>query len=170
VGSRPSLIDVQSDEETMTELSDRIREIVDALPLASGMRVVEIGCGPGAAARAVCARVGPTGRVLAVDRSPRAIDQLIRASAHLIDTGRLTPLVADADELVLPSGACPFDLAFAVRVGVFDGRHPDGYEAALRAVRRVLTPQGRMFIDGGNPLREIDLGRPAEPGNSTRET
>ena len=34
------------------ELSDRLRAILEALPLRPGLRVLEIGCGPGALARA----------------------------------------------------------------------------------------------------------------------
>lgn len=57
----------------------------------------------------------------------------------------------------------------STRVGMFDGRHPDGYDAALQAVRRVLTPQWQLFVDGGNPLRDTDFGRPPEPWKSTQE-
>ena len=60
----------------MAGLSSRLRQIVDALPLTPGLRVIELGCGPGAAAREVAERVGPTGHVLAVDRSAKAIAQL----------------------------------------------------------------------------------------------
>ncbi|MTI89705.1 MAG: SAM-dependent methyltransferase, partial [Balneolaceae bacterium] len=35
------------------KLSQRLSAIVEALPLKPGLRVLEIGCGPGAAARAV---------------------------------------------------------------------------------------------------------------------
>lgn len=50
-------------------LSPRLSRIVEALPLDPGMRVIEIGCGPGAAVRAVADRVDPNGHVLAIDRS-----------------------------------------------------------------------------------------------------
>lgn len=30
-----------------TKISKRLQDIIDALPLKSGMRVIEIGCGPG---------------------------------------------------------------------------------------------------------------------------
>lgn len=39
-----------------TKLSKRLLEIVDALPLRDGIRVLEIGCGPGAMAREISRR------------------------------------------------------------------------------------------------------------------
>ena len=119
------------------------------------MRVIEIGCGPGAAARAVANRVGPHGHVLAVDRSAKAIAQLRETAADLIVVGRLTPCHAEAEELELEPGVDPFDIAFAVRVGAFDGRHPEAGAKAMERLRRALVSDGRLFVDGGNPLREI---------------
>jgi cyclopropane fatty-acyl-phospholipid synthase-like methyltransferase len=55
-------------------LSPRLAAIVDALPVRPDSRVLEIGCGPGAAARAVAARL-TTGHILAVDRSATAVAQ-----------------------------------------------------------------------------------------------
>lgn len=48
-----------------------------------------------------------------------------------------------------------------------DGRHPPLYDRALASLRWALTPHGRLFIDGGDPLREIDLDR--QWAGSTRE-
>lgn len=61
------------------KLSKRLSEIVDALPLKKGMRVLEIGCGPGAAAREVAKRIDH-GQVLAIDRSAKAIQLAVRSS------------------------------------------------------------------------------------------
>jgi SAM-dependent methyltransferase len=144
----------------MPSLSDRLREIVDALPLREGMRVIEIGCGPGAAAREVAIRVGPSGHVLAVDRSQRAVDQVVRSCGELIAAGRLSVRTSSAEHLVLDRGEQLYDLAFAVRVGAFDGRHPERYEAAVRRVAAALVPEGRLFIDGGDPLRDLTLPKP----------
>lgn len=45
-----------------------------------------------------------------------------------------------------------------VRVGAIDGRHPEAGERALR--RLVLATAGaRLLIDGGDPLREVDIPR-----------
>jgi SAM-dependent methyltransferase len=133
-------------------LSARLKTIVDALPLAPGLRVLEIGCGPGAAAREVASRIG-SGYVLGIDRSPRAIAQAtaIGTEAHL------SFRTVAVENFELEPGEEPFDLAFAVRVGALDGRHPELEERARRRIRDALAPQGRLFIDGGDPLREIPL-------------
>jgi SAM-dependent methyltransferase len=138
-------------------LSSRLEAIVEALPLRPGLRVIEIGCGPGATAREVAERVGPHGHVLAADRSARAIAQLTTSSADLIAAGRLTARQVAAEELELAPGEERYDIAFAVRVGAFDGRHPRAGAVALAQVARALVPGGRLFIDGGNPLRELAL-------------
>jgi SAM-dependent methyltransferase len=141
----------------VADLSPRLREIVDAMPLRSGLRVVEIGCGPGAAAREVAHRVGPDGHVLAVDRSAKAIEQLRSSAPELLADGRLSTRVTPVEDLALETGEAPFDLAFAVRVGALDGRHPESGAVALERLAQVLVPGGRLFIDGGDPLREIAL-------------
>jgi SAM-dependent methyltransferase len=135
-------------------LSARLKTIVDALPLAPGLRVLEIGCGPGAAAREVAARIG-SGFVLGIDRSPSAIAQ----ATALCDPGEahLSFRVVAVEDFELEAGEEPFDLAFAVRVGALDGRHPELEQRARRRIRDALAPHGRLFIDGGDPLREIPL-------------
>lgn len=136
-------------------LSSRLANVVAALPLRPGLRVIEIGCGPGAAARAVANHVGPQGHVLAVDRSAKAIMQLTAAASALIAAGRLTPRHVAAEALVLEPGEERYDLAFAIRVGAFDGRHPAAGRLALERLGHALVQGGRLFVDGGDPLREI---------------
>ena len=61
------------------DLSARLAAVVDALSLRPGLRVLEIGCGTGAAARAVADRIGD-GHVLAIDRSAKAVAQTLAGS------------------------------------------------------------------------------------------
>ena len=138
------------------EISPRLAEIVDALPLKPGLRVLEIGCGPGVAARAVVERIG-SGHVLAIDRSAKAIQQARVACKAEIDSGRLSLRNVAAEDLELQKGEKPYDIAFAVRVGALDGRHPEAGKRARQRIARVLVKGGRLFIDGGDPLREISL-------------
>lgn len=140
----------------MTAISARLLEIVEALPLRPGLRVLEIGCGPGVAARAVAERIG-TGYVLGIDRSAKAIALAIDGSGSLIEQGVLGFRQAAAEDLSLEPGEAPYDIAFAVRVGALDGRHPEAGEAARARIKAALVPGGRLFIDGGDPLREVVL-------------
>jgi SAM-dependent methyltransferase len=117
--------------------------------------VIEIGSGPGAAAREVADRVGPSGHVLAVDRSAKAIAQLTASSEELISAGRLSARRVAAEDFELEPGEERYDIAFAVRVGAFDGRHPRAGSLALQRLGRALVPGGRLFVDDGTPLREV---------------
>ena len=139
-------------------LSPRLRAVVDALPLRPGLRVLEVGCGPGAAAREVVRRIGD-GYVLGIDRSERAIAQALSGSADEVASGRLGLRVVAVEELVLPPDVERFDLAFAVRVGVLDGRHPGPQREALDRLVDALKPTGRLFVDTGDPLAEVPLRR-----------
>ena len=141
--------------QRVASLSPRLKAIVDALPLRAGLRVIEIGCGPGAAAREVAERVGASGHVLAVDRSAKAIDLLTESAAALISAGRLTPRRVNVEELELEPGEERYDVAFAVRVGAFDGRDRRAGALALTRLGRALVPGGQLYIDGGDPLQEI---------------
>lgn len=135
-------------------LSPRLRAIVDALPLKPGMRVLEIGCGPGATAREIARRIGD-GHVLAIDRSSKAIGQARVAAREEIAAGRLGLRKVAIEDFELESGEAPYDIALAVRVGALDGRHPELEQKALHRIAAALTRRGRLFIDGGDPLREI---------------
>jgi SAM-dependent methyltransferase len=140
----------------MAAISSRLLSIVDALPLRPGLRVLEIGCGPGVAAREVARRIGD-GHVLAIDRSARAIAQAVAGSREEIASGRLAFRQAAAEEFELEPGEDRFDIAFAVRVGALDGRHPKAGAIARRRIAAALVPGGTLFIDRGDPLAEIDL-------------
>lgn len=106
----------------------------------------------------MAAAVAPDGHVLVVDRSAKGVAATRAACAEEIAAGRLSVLLSAVEDLRLPDGVAPFDLAVACRVGVLDGRHPSGYAAALTQVRDALRPGGRLFVDTGSPLTEVTLG------------
>jgi cyclopropane fatty-acyl-phospholipid synthase-like methyltransferase len=139
-----------------SSLSPRLAEIVDALPLRRGMRVLEIGGAPGAAARAVAQRIGD-GHVLVIDRSPKGVAQVERLAASEIAAGRMSVRCVAAEDFELAPGEAAYDLAFAIRVGALDGRHPRAGEQAHHRIKAALVPGGKLLVDGGDPLREIEL-------------
>jgi ubiquinone/menaquinone biosynthesis C-methylase UbiE len=137
-------------------ISKRLTDIVNALPLTDGIRVLEIGCGPGVAAREVAKRIG-RGHILAIDRSSKAIQQAVKGSETEIKSGRLSFRQAAVEDFELEKNEEPFDIAFAARVGALDGRHPEIEAQALAKIKKALRKRGRLFIDGGDPLREVAL-------------
>ncbi|MEU4620355.1 methyltransferase domain-containing protein [Actinoplanes sp. NPDC023801] len=139
-------------------VSPRLLAVVDALPLRPDSRVLEIGCGPGAAARTVAARL-TTGHILAIDRSAAAVAQALAGAAGAIAAGRMSVRQVAAEDFELGAGEQPYDLVFAVRVGGLDGRHPALGRRILQRLAAATTPGARLFIDGGNPLREVPIPR-----------
>ena len=95
--------------------------------------------------------------MLAIDRSAKAIQQAVAASKDELQTGKLSFRQVAIEEFEAELDEKPFDIAVAVRVGALDGRHHDIEELALKNIAKALTPEGRLFIDGGNPLKEIPL-------------
>lgn len=143
-------------KDEFMKLSPRLREVVQALPLAEGMRVLEIGCGPGAATRAVAHLIG-NGHIVGIDRSRKAINQAIKNSSEEIKSGHLSLRQGAIEHFTLYPEEPLFDLAFAIRVGALDGRHPEAGQLAFTQIAKVLHENGKLLIDGGDPLKEIDL-------------
>ena len=137
-------------------LSKRLSDIVDALPLKAGARVLEIGCGPGAMAREIAKRIG-NGHVLAIDRSRKAIQQAEQSSQAEIKSGRLSFRCIAVEAFTLLPGEAPFDFAVAIRVGALDGRHPEIEREALARIRAALKKNGVFFIDGGESIKAVAL-------------
>ena len=140
------------------KISKRLLDIVNALPLKNGIRVLEIGCGPGAMAREISGRIG-NGQILAIDRSAKAIQQAIITSQVEIESGRLSYKHVAIENFNLEKNEQPFDMAIAVRVGALDGRHPEIEKQSLQKIAGALTKNGKLFIDGEDPIKEIALDK-----------
>jgi|SRR6476660_1146159 len=143
-------------QKTEKKLSKRLQDIVLALPLKEGTRVLEIGCGPGAMAREISSHI-VKGHILAIDRSAKAIQQAVTGSQSEISRGNLSYRHVAIENFELKPEEQLFDLAIAVRVGALDGRHPEIESQSLRNIAKALTKDGKLYLDGGNPLKEIKL-------------
>lgn len=140
------------------KLSLRLQEIINALPLYEGIRVLEIGCGHGTAAREIVKRV-VNSYVLGIDRSKKAIESAVKNANEEIASGRLSFRQVAIENFEREQHEQAFNIAFAIRVGALDGRHPELKEKALTNIARSLTNKGKLFIEGGKPLKEISLDR-----------
>jgi demethylmenaquinone methyltransferase / 2-methoxy-6-polyprenyl-1,4-benzoquinol methylase len=111
------------------------RAAVDAAQVRSGGSAIDVASGTGKLALELAERIGPFGRVLAVDLSPGMIR---RASVAFRDVVQLEFRVGNA--LALPAGDGEFD---AATIG-FGLRNLADYEAGFRELRRVVRPGGRV--------------------------
>lgn len=112
---------------------------VAALGLAAGDTVLEIGCGPGTNLARLHERVGPTGRIVAVDLSPAMVDRA-RERAREHDFENVDVVRADASSVAFEPEQ--FDAALAsLSLSVM----PDPGAAAER-VHDALVPGGRFVV------------------------
>lgn len=104
-----------------------------------GMRVLDIGCGPGVLSRDIARLVGPEGSVLAIDNNAQSLEQA-RAVAPAPNDA---PIVYEEVDLAsdLPSWE-PFDVIVGRRVLMY---LPDAGETLGRLVP-LLRPDGHMIF------------------------
>ncbi len=116
------------------------RMAVRLVQIPPGGRAVDVCCGTGDLALLLARRAGPRGRVLGVDFSEEML-QIARRRAAAAGVGGVCRFTqGDAEALALPDMA--FDAA-TVGFGLRNVAHP---EAALRELRRVLRPGGRLAV------------------------
>jgi SAM-dependent methyltransferase len=119
--------------------SNRASNIVNRLDLQPGMKVVDVGCGPGRLTIPLARAVGPQGEVLAMDIQPGML-QRVQAKAQAANLNNIQYLQAGAGEGKLERSH--YDRAVLVTVL---GEIPDR-EAALREIVDALEPGGILSV------------------------
>ena len=128
---------------------------LDALQLAPGGRVADVGAGPGFVSLQAARRVGPTGLVYAIDRSAEALAYLERLQ-HEQGITQIERVVADA--ATLDAVALRVDAALVTMVL----HHADDPRGVLRGVARILAPGGRVVVAEFHPDGSGRVGPPRE--------
>ena len=128
-------LDLQNSGATMQAAK---RELLDLLALRPGQAALEVGCGTGDDARVLAERVGPTGRVVALDLSEVMLEEARRRAVG-------SPLAiefaqGDVQELAYPDDT--FDACRCERVL----QHVPDPARALRELVRVTKPGGRVGV------------------------
>jgi SAM-dependent methyltransferase len=116
----------------------RLRWAVEVLAVEPGDRILEIGCGTGAAVDLVCQRLH-SGYVTGLDRSKIAIRAARARNRHHVRAGKARFVEKRLADLDLRR---QFDKVFAVNVNCFWL----GPDRELEAIRRALAPGGRLYL------------------------
>ncbi len=120
--------------------------LVDLVAPAAGESALDIGAGRGAATFPLCDRVGPEGRVTAVDLSTGMIGHL-EADARRRGTTWLHTQVGEARTDLLPDA--PYDVVTASLVLFFD---PDPQATLHEWLRLVRPGSGRLGLSTFGPV------------------
>lgn len=114
-------------------------QALDALHIAKGSTVADIGAGVGYMSWRIAKRVGPGGKVYANDIQQAMLDLLVKnmQARHITN---VQPVLGEPDNPKLPVGQ--IDLVLMVDV-YHEFTHP---QAMLRHVRESLKPDGRVVL------------------------
>ena len=124
----------------LQQIPPRIRWAVDLMDVKPHDHVLEIGCGPGAGAEAICSKL-ETGKLFAIDRSESGVDRTKRRNQKYVDAGRLVVRQIDLATLRVPVKR--LNKVFAFNVNLFWVR-PCEDEIALLHER--VVPGGAVYL------------------------
>ncbi len=121
------------------ELEENPSVVLEQLGLKPGMSVCDLGCGNGFYTLLMAQKVGPTGRVYAVDIQPEMLQLLSRRAAEAkID--QIDMIHSTVNDAKLPDGKV--DLLLLVDV-YHEFSHP---EEMLASIRKSLSPEGVVAL------------------------
>ena len=115
------------------------QRLLTELRLRPGQAVCDLGCGNGFYTLELARRVGPRGKVYAVDIQPEMLE-LLRKRMAAARLSNVVPVLGTETDPKLP--AASFDLVLLVDV-YHEFSHP---EAMLAAIRRALRPGGQVAL------------------------
>jgi SAM-dependent methyltransferase len=113
--------------------------MLDALKIAPGATVADVGAGVGYNSLKLAKRVGPSGNVYATDVQPEMLRMLV-ANARDAGVKNIKPIRCTASDPKLPEGQ--LDLILMVDV-YHECSDP---EATLQGLRKALKPGGRLVL------------------------
>lgn len=122
-------------------------DLIQAAAPVSGEFVVDIACGTGVVTRLAAERVGTDGKVVGVDLIPEML--AVAAATPVTSGAAIEWQEADAGALPLPDDS--YDLALCQLGLMFFPDRP----AAVREIRRVLSPGGRVAINAPGAMPRL---------------
>jgi len=128
--------------ETLYGLFRDPDKALNAAGLEPGQAVLEVGCGPGFFTVPAARIVGETGRVLALDVNPLAVEH-VREKIEAAGVSNVTVMLSDIAQADFPDRS--FDLAFLFGLAHIVGDKDDIWGS----LHRFLKPEGTLSVEGG---------------------
>lgn len=121
-------------------------DLIATAALQRGESVLDVACGTGIVARLAAARVGPSGRVAGIDLNPGMLEVARSAAPAEVS---IEWHQTSAEQLPFPDAT--FDVVLCQMSLQF---FPDK-QAALREMRRVLAPNGRLVVNVPGSIPDV---------------
>jgi ubiquinone/menaquinone biosynthesis C-methylase UbiE len=116
--------------------------------VTAGQVVADLGCGAGHYTLALAERVGPEGRVYAIDSDEKAI-QRVKEKANQHGYHNLEAYATSAHDLhFIPDGSVDFILANTLLCSMA----PQFHASTANEMRRILKSSGRAYLSAGKDL------------------
>ncbi len=119
--------------------SEKPEELLDLLGIKEGDVVADIGAGGGFFSLLAAERVGPTGKVLAVDVQPEMIDGL-KMMIERFGHENIVPILGDVDDPKLPADSVDHVL---IVISYHEFSHP---VEMMRHIRKAMKRDGQMLF------------------------
>lgn len=130
---------VERFEKEGREVYDNRESIVTHLDLEPGMVVADVGAGTGLFTRLIAPKVGPEGKVYAVDIAKPFVDHTVM-SCHVRGMKQVEGIVCSQDDAKLPPNSV--DVVF-----LCDTYHHFEYPAkTMKSIHEALKPEGRLYL------------------------
>ena len=125
--------------------------VLGFLNLASGLTVLELGCGTGRQTIPVAGKLGNTGKIMAVDVSKSALDELLEISAERGLADRILPVQCEFGKF--ESSAQAFDRVLSVYALYYATCPAQVFDVVYHA----LKPNGQFFFCGPSNANNAEL-------------
>ncbi len=146
-------------QSKVRRILDPPERVINLLGVREGMRIADIGCGPGVFSVEIAKRVGDLGFVYAIDSNSYMVDR-VESLVKAMKLNNVKAIKTDASDLsVIPSESV--DISIFIYSLHHINRKVDAIREALRITRRggrifILDPIWERFFFHGIKNRDID--------------
>jgi ubiquinone/menaquinone biosynthesis C-methylase UbiE len=133
-----------------------LQSMIAQLPVSVGAEALDVACGDGAFSALLAERLGPKGRVAALDAEPKYLEHARRTISGHSSMAPIEYVAGTLEDPPFPPGS--FDLVWCAQ-SLYSLREP---VAALRGMARLAKPGGIVAVLEADSLHHLILPWPVE--------